>query len=384
MGCRILYLIGQLHSGGSERQLYYLLRDMDLSRYEPSVAVWNFSEKDIYVPQIRRLSVPIYSFADEHSSLAKLRSLRGLVRQLKPEVLHSYSAYLNFAVHWSTRGTHTIGIGSTRSDFVLDWEGSSRWLARLNARWPREQIYNSFEAAKAASGAKSLFIPGHVSVVRNGVDLESFRPSPLSDTGRTNIVGIGSLIPIKRWDRLLAAASELKRRNFDFTVQIAGDGPLRRSLEIEVQDRVLEDQVRFLGHLNEVPRFLSDATFLVHCSDAEGCPNAVIEAMACGRAVVATDVGDIPSLVEDGKTGFVVRRGDNAMLIDRMASLIEDRDLCRRLGEAGRAKAEREFGLDRLVSGTLAAYRVAGWKDTLPQIELRNTAGVETSWQKTN
>jgi len=266
----------------------------------------------------------------------------------------------------------------------LDWEGSSRWLARLNARWPREQIYNSFEAAKAASGAKSLFIPGHVSVVRNGVDLESFRPSPLPYTGRTNIVGIGSLIPIKRWDRLLAAASELKRRNFDFTVQIAGDGPLRRSLEIEVQDRVLEDQVRFLGHLNEVPRFLSDTTFLVHCSDAEGCPNAVIEAMACGRAVVATDVGDIPSLVEDGKTGFVVRRGDNAMLLDRMARLMEDRDLCRRLGEAGRAKAEREFGLDRLVSGTLAAYRVAGWKDTLPQIELRNTAGVETSWQKTN
>ena len=54
--------------------------------------------------------------------------------------------------------------------------------------------------------------------------------------------------------------------------------------------------------------------------------------MACGRAVVATDVGDIPSLVEDGKTGFVVRRGDNAMLIDRMARLIEDRDLCRRSG----------------------------------------------------
>jgi len=340
---------------------------MDLSRYEPSVAVWNFSEKDIYVPQIRRLSVPIYSFADEHSSPAKLRSLRGLVRRLKPEVLHTYSAYLNFAVHWSTRGTHTIGIGSTRSDFVLDWKGSSRWLARLNARWPREQIYNSFEAAKAASGAKSLFIPGHVSVVRNGVDLESFRPSPLSYTGRTNIVGIGSLIPIKRWDRLLAAASELKRCNFDFTVQIAGDGPLRRSLEIEVQDQVREGQVRFLGHLNDVPRFLSDATFLVHCSDAEGCPNAVMEAMACGRAVVAIGVGDIPSLVEDGKTGFVVKRGDDAALVERMASLVVDRDLCRRMGAAGRAKAEREFGLDRLISSTLAAYRAAGWHD--PELE---------------
>jgi L-malate glycosyltransferase len=378
MGSRILYLIGQLHSGGSERQLYYLLRDMDLSRYEPAVAVWNFSEKDIYVPQIRRLAVPIYSFSDERSSAAKLWSLRRLVRRLQPDVLHSYSAYLNFAVHWSTRAMHTISIGSARSDFVLDWEGSSRWLARLNARWPRNQIYNSFEAAKSASFSKSKFVPGRIFVVQNGVDLDCFRMFCLPDKRGANIAGIGSLIAVKRWDRLLSAACELTRRNLEFSVQVAGDGPLRGPLEQQAGDGDLEDRVEFLGHIHDMPSFLFSATFLVHCSDAEGCPNAVMEAMACGRAVVATDVGDVALLVEDGKTGFVVRRGDDAMLVERMANLIVDRDMCRRMGEAGRAKAEREFGLDRLVSDTLAAYRVAGWKDSSTQIELRNTAGVET------
>jgi glycosyltransferase involved in cell wall biosynthesis len=88
-----------------------------------------------------------------------------------------------------------------------------------------------------------------------------------------------------------------------------------------------------------------------------------MEAMACGRAVVATDAGDVPLLVEDGKTGFVVRRGEDAALVDRMIRLITDRELCRRMGEAGRAKAEQEFGLDRLVAETLAGYRNAGWKD---------------------
>ena len=89
----------------------------------------------------------------------------------------------------------------------------------------------------------------------------------------------------------------------------------------------------------------------------------MIEAMVCGRAVVATDVGDVPLLVENGKTGFAVCCGDDAMLVTRLATLITDRDLCRRMGNAGRVKAEQEFGLERLVAETLAAYRAVGWKD---------------------
>jgi glycosyltransferase involved in cell wall biosynthesis len=85
--------------------------------------------------------------------------------------------------------------------------------------------------------------------------------------------------------------------------------------------------------------------------------------MACGRAVIATDAGDIPHLVDHGTTGFVVPRGNETMLVERMTTLITDRELCCRMGKAGRAKAERDFGLDRLVSETLAAYQKAGWQN---------------------
>ena len=87
-----------------------------------------------------------------------------------------------------------------------------------------------------------------------------------------------------------------------------------------------------------------------------------MEAMACGRAVVAMAAGDIPSLVEHGKTGFVVPRGDDAQFVERLATLITNRELCRQMGEASRVKAEREFGLHRLVEETLNAYRQAGWR----------------------
>jgi glycosyltransferase involved in cell wall biosynthesis len=200
-------------------------------------------------------------------------------------------------------------------------------------------------------------------MVRNGLDLEHFSVLPLASEGRSRIVGVGSLLPYKRWDRLLVAAEELKRRGLDCLIRIAGDGYLRPSLEQQAEQLDLANYVEFIGHVENIPNLLSDAAFLVHTSDTEGYPNVVMEAMACGRAVVATDAGAVPHLIEDGKTGFVVRRGDNAMLIDRMITLITNHDLCRCMGEAGRAKAEREFSLDRVVAETLAAYRAAGWRD---------------------
>src|SRR5262249_20281934 len=157
------------------------------------------------------------------------------------------------------------------------------------------------------------------------------------------------------------AAPALKQRGFDFLFRIVGDGPLHGSLEQHVHSLGLSSHIEFIRNSDDIPGLLADATFLVHTSDSEGCPNVVMEAMACGRAVVATDAGDVPDLVEDGKTGFVVRRGDDAMLVERMATLIANPNLCRQMGEAGRVKAEREFGLNRLLSETLAAYQAAGW-----------------------
>jgi glycosyltransferase involved in cell wall biosynthesis len=361
--CRILYLIGQLHSGGSERQLYYLLQAMDRSCYGPAVAVWNYRETDIYVTQIRKLGVPIYSFGGFISSPAKLRALRRLTKELKPEVVHSFSFYLNIAAHWTTGGTPAVAVGSMRSALYLDKKVSGWLLGNVSARWPRTQIYNSSEAAKSRYCSRSLFLPKQVLVVPNGIDLHHFRVLPLPINTPVRILAVGSLISVKRWDRILSVAAELRRRKLDFVVEVVGDGPLRTSLEQEARELDICDRVSFKGHSNDIPALLSHATFLVHTSDAEGSPNAVMEAMACGRAVVATNVGDVASMVEDGITGFVVNPGEDAMLVERMATLIVDRNLCRRMGEAARAKAEREFGLDHLMSRTLAAYRAAGWHD---------------------
>jgi starch synthase len=88
-----------------------------------------------------------------------------------------------------------------------------------------------------------------------------------------------------------------------------------------------------------------------------------MEAMACGRAVVAANSGDVPLLVDNGRTGFVVSRQDNDAFVKCLGTLLENPGLCCEMGRAGRMKAEREFGLQRLVSETFEAYRTAGWHD---------------------
>jgi glycosyltransferase involved in cell wall biosynthesis len=121
--------------------------------------------------------------------------------------------------------------------------------------------------------------------------------------------------------------------------------------------------VQFLGVRQDIPKLLADSSFLIHTAEEEGCPNVIMEAMACGRAVVAMDAGDIPYLVEDGKTGFVVRQGDAETFAECVSQLISDHELCLRMGLAARVKAEKDFRLERLISETLAVYKAIGWTD---------------------
>jgi L-malate glycosyltransferase len=361
--CRLVYLIGELNTGGSERQLYYLLRGMDRDRYRPRVVVWNYSDSDFHLPLIRELGVPVHALPRDTSRLAKLTALRRLIAELDPEVVHSWSFYINFAAYWATRGSKTVCLGSIRSDFSWAVNESGAVLGRLNGLRPNRQICNSFSAAETIRTLKRYAVPARVFVVPNGVDLDPRRNFPAPTTKPTHILGIGYLLPVKRWDRLIAAAQILNQKRLDFRINIAGDGPLLSKLKRITIASGVGEQIQFLGHVNDLSSLLARSAFVVHTAEAEGSPNAVMEAMASGRAVIATEAGDIPNLIEDGKTGFVVRGDYGSALAERMARLINDSNLCADMGRAARAKAEREFGMDRLVTETLEAYRSSGWMD---------------------
>lgn len=362
--CRLLYLVGQLGLGGLERQLFYLLANLDHARYQPAVVVWNLNLSDKYYQDIEVLKIPIYGFPAGWSPLSKLRAFRALAGQVAPEVIHSYGFHTNFAAYYAARRTGALAIGSLRSGFARAKADGGVIRGALNARWPSSHISNSMTSAEAAHRHSGPFAPQKVFLVRNGLDLKRFSCSNETPERRNYVAAVGSLFPVKRWDRLLRALQKVKSVGArDVCLRIAGDGPLRPALEKLAGDLGISGAVEFLGPTHDIPALLRGAKFLVHTSESEGCPNVVMEAMACGLAVVAMEAGDIPYLVEDGKTGFVVRQGDETAFVERVFQLLSEDELCRCMGQAARAKAEREFTLGRLVSETLDAYKVAGWKE---------------------
>ena len=364
--CRLLYVVGQLRLGGLERQLYYLLANLNHARYCPGVVVWNLNHNDKYYKDIEALTIPLYGFPPEWSFPAKLKALRALTRQLRPEVIHSYGFYTNFAVAYAAWATKTLAIGSRRSEYNPRKRRRGGVKRLLNAKWPAFHIVNSTPSADAANCALSLFTSRHVVTVRNALDLNQFTCMSEASEKRGYVAAIGSLMAVKRWDRLLRVARNLKNvLGEDIRFQIAGDGPLRPALDKLADDLGVSKIVEFRGAIHDIPAFLSGAKFLVHTSQSEGCPNVVMEAMACGLPVVAMETGEIPYLVEDGKTGFVVRQEDEATFTKYVSLLFSNDGLCLKMGEAAREKAKREFTLERLVSETLAAYRVAGWRDEI-------------------
>ncbi len=204
-------------------------------------------------------------------------------------------------------------------------------------------------AAASAGGVPIRMIP-------NGVDAARFAPAgELSREGPVRLVFVGRLVRQKGLDVLLEALARLPAEAC-FEVEIVGDGPLRAELASLAGRLGLAAKVRFSGWVSraDMPETLRRADAFVFPSRDEGMPNAVLEAMASGLAVAATRIAGNEELVEDGRTGFLVPPDDPAALSAVVARLVADRNLCWRLGRAGRDKAVGEYSW-RVVAEAYAA-----------------------------
>jgi glycosyltransferase involved in cell wall biosynthesis len=183
-------------------------------------------------------------------------------------------------------------------------------------------------------------------IVHCGVDPKLFAPVAHQGEG-SRLLFVGRLAGVKGLPVLLEAMARLKPHRPSLRLSVAGDGPDRRKLEEQAKRLGLAENVRFLGYQSQqqVRDLLQQTDVFVLASFAEGVPVVLMEAMAAGVPVVATQIAGIPELVEDGASGFLVPPADPHALADRVERLLADADLRSRFGASGRKKVEREFNI---------------------------------------
>jgi glycosyltransferase involved in cell wall biosynthesis len=166
----------------------------------------------------------------------------------------------------------------------------------------------------------------------------------------------GRLDPQKGFDVLVRAAAAVADRVPGATVLIAGEGSERERLEAIVRDSGAPHSVRLLGYRTDVPDLLAAVDVAVSSSRFEGSPLSVMESMAAGKPIVATRVGGVPDLIEDGRHGLLVQPDDVGDLSNALVRLHEDRDLARRLGAAARDRQQSELTLDAMLDRLESLY----------------------------
>lgn len=205
---------------------------------------------------------------------------------------------------------------------------------------------------------------GHAELLPHGVDLRRFRPRAHVPGKELTLLAVGRLVEKKGIHVLVDAVTSLAA---PFRLRILGEGPARGQLERAVSAAGLRDRVELPGATThaELPDELAGADVVVVPSvtdasgDRDGLPNVVLEAMACGRPVVASDVGAISAAVADGETGLLVPPGDTGALARALDHLGAHPGLRARLGGAARARVEREYDLHRCTERLLRRLEAA-------------------------
>lgn len=276
-----------------------------------------------------------------------------LARRNRVDVVHAHQALQpSFgaveAAAWLGKPS-VVKVGNSGARFDLDLLAQSsprplsRWMARRVARRAgcfislNEDIYRSLLGYGVSED--------RIRAIPNGVPVQPAQTEQLRAEAREKLglpldavvlVSVGNLHPKKNQAVVLEALARLTAAGSQAILLIVGDGPLRPSLERRASELQLSGQVRFLGSVADVLACLYAADVFVLSSLQEGISNALLEAMAIGLPVVATDVPGNSTVVSDGLNGVLVRNGDAEQLAHRLESVLSDKEQARALGAAAR------------------------------------------------
>jgi len=360
----IAHIVYRFDVGGLENGIVNLINHLPVDRFgHVIICLTDYSEA--FHRRIRAQPVTIYSLHKrDGQDWGLFRRLASLLRELRPQVVHTRNL-ATLECQWIARWCRVpVRIHGEHGWDVSDLDGSNRkylWLRRL--------VFPSVDRVVSLSRHTEEYLVRRVGLARhksmqiyNGVDTRKFHPAsevsknalPKSLRSRFVIGTVGRLSAVKNQALLLRAFARLcatgDQQLLPLALVLIGDGPCSESLQQLADQMGIADRIWFAGSRNDIPQLLQCMDLFVLPSLAEGICNTLMEAMACGVPVVATDVGGNGEIVEHGRTGELVESDNDVVLAGAMKRLLLAPELRRQYCRQARNEMAENFSLVRMVA----------------------------------
>jgi glycosyltransferase involved in cell wall biosynthesis len=356
---RIVHVAKVAGISGSESHLLLLLPDLRARGHDVRFVMLHEGEPgaEELARRLEQAGVPVERLRMRGAAdPVAFTRLGRIVRRLRPEILHTHLVHADFHGLVAGRLARVPLLVSTKHGFnpfraSRVFAAADRAVARL------ADVHVAISAGLAHYLAESEgFDAGGFEIVHYGI---AAGPPPPAPPREPRLAVVGRLIPIKGHSSLLEALALARHEVPGIALEIAGGGPLEPELRAQTRRLTLGDAVSFLGQVAPAGPVFERARVVVVPSLGEGFGLVALEAMERGRAVVASDVGGLPEIVEPGRTGLLVPPGDPAALAAALLELVRNPERTAAMGAAGRERALTAFSQERCTDGIEALYRAA-------------------------
>ncbi len=349
---RVMLFTDSFIHGGTERQFVTTLRSLDRSRYD--VRVGCLKRRGPFLADVEAMGIAIEEFPIQ--SLYGLDTARRFfrlvhyLRREKIDVLHAFDFYTNIFVVPAARLAGVPVVIASQRNLAHSRSDIECFALGMGCRMAHQIVANSQAAVRVVLGLGGR--ESRISVIHNTIDAGEYRSVEHGVQLRARLglpqhgvlVGVvAALRPEKGHRTFLHAAAIARQAGCPAQFVVVGDGSEREAVAAAVRELGVTECVVLAGAQQNVADWFHALDIVVLPSDFESLPNAVLEAMAAGKPVIASNVGGTPELVTHGTTGYLVPVRDAGAMAQRIVELAADESLRHRMGEAGRARAEREF-----------------------------------------
>ncbi len=371
---KILYVLTQLELGGAQKHLLTLIQGLGRGEFSPYLFTGLrgelFPEANELMGAHLRRSFFLVRHLNPFADLCALVELAVFIRKHRFALVHTHSSKAGIIGRWAARlagvstVVHTVHGWSFNEYQPFLLRGLYISLERLAARLCRVLIVVSEHDRQKGLRAR-IGVPAQYRLIRYGIESAAFE----LDAGRqvreelgippqSLVVGMVSCLkPQKSPLDFVRMARVVRAARRDVSFVLVGDGRLRNALVRLIRNEKLQGAVVLTGWRRDIPRLLSALDVVVLTSLWEGFPIAVLEAMASGKPVVATDTGGIGELVEEGKTGFLTVARAPGQMAQKVLVLLRSEETRRDIGVRARAAVAAGYRLETMVATTLALYR---------------------------